>query len=205
MKKLFAVWAVLVLVVAGVIAAWEEKPALPTAAGKWPPLPTAQGTWNRPHFRVLKGAQLGAGGQVVTTINKAASPSPEPFFYTALSKSFTSSANSVFDQGGIGAGTTSGVMTASGTGGMQFLYAYSSALDGTLSVFGNTAGTGSAISGGTLAMTAGVPYEWDSATSGTTALMMASSNSITFTAGTTAGGLATSTTATSFNASALYP
>jgi hypothetical protein len=193
MKKLFAVWAVLVVVVAGVIAAQPEKPAAPAAQD------------NRPHFRALKGAQLGASGQVVTTVNKSVSPSPGAFYYSALSKSFTSSVNSVFDQGLIGAGTTSGIMTASGTGSMQFLYAYSSALDGTLSIYGNTSGTGSAISGGTLALTAGVPYEWDSATSGATALMLASSNSISFTAGTTAGGLATSTTSTTFNASALYP
>ena len=57
-------------------------------------------------------------------------------------------------------------MTAAGTGEMQMLYCYSSALDGTLSVYGNTSGTGSPISGGTMAITAGQPYEWDSLTFG---------------------------------------
>jgi hypothetical protein len=105
----------------------------------------------------------------------------------------------------VSSGTASSVMTAAGTGGMQMFYCYSSALDGTLSVYGNTSGTGSAISGGTMAITAGQPYEWDSLTSGTSSIILTGTNSITFTPGTTSGSLSTSTTATNVLATALYP
>ena len=187
MKKLFAVWALLVIVVAGVIAAQAAKPQAAKPKG----------------FRIEKGASLGAGtGLYVTTISKGAYQSPSSVSFQSLSKSFTSSAVAILDQT-VSSGTASSVMTAAGTGGMQMFYAYSSALDGTLSVYNNTAGTGSAAS--TVAVTAGTPYEWDSVTSGTSSITLSSTNSVTFTPGTTSGGLSTSTTATNVLATALYP
>ena len=187
MKKLFAVWALLVIVVAGVIAAQAAKPKAAKPKG----------------FRIEKAASLGAGtGLYVTTISKGAYQSPSSVSFQSLSKSFTSSAVAILDQT-VSSGTASSVMTAAGTGGMQMFYAYSSALDGTLSVYNNTAGTGSAAS--TVAVTAGTPYEWDSVTSGTSSITLSSTNSVTFTPGTTSGGLSTSTTATNVLATALYP
>jgi hypothetical protein len=177
----------LAAIVAIAIAAQPEPPARP-AGGLG--------------LRKLVGVQLGAGGQIVTTINKSLAPSPTQFFFTALSKSVTSSAESLYDQT-LAASSTSGVITASGTGSMQLLYAYSTTLDGTLSIYNNTAGSGSAAA--TQLLTAGIPYEWDSGTSGTTALNLTTTNSITFAAGTTAGGLASSSTGTTLNAAALYP
>ena len=189
MKKLFAVWALLAIVVAGVIAAQAAKPQAASPKG----------------FRIEKAASLGAGaGLYVTTISKGAYQSPSSVSFQSLSKSFTSSAVAILDQS-VSSGTASSVMIAAGTGGMQMFYCYSSALDGTLSVYGNTSGTGSAISGGTMAITAGQPYEWDSLTSGTTSIVLSSTNSVTFTPGTTSGGLSTSTTATNVLATALYP
>jgi len=188
MKKLFAVWAVLVVVVAGVIYAQAARPAKPEA---------------KKGFRIEKAASLGAGtGLYVTTISKGAYQSPSSVSFQSLSTSFTSSAVAILDQT-VSSGTASSVMTAAGTGGMQMFYAYSSALDGTLSVYNNTAGTGSAAS--TVAVTAGIPYEWDSVTSGTSSITLSSTNSVTFTPGTTSGGLSTSTTATNVLATALYP
>jgi hypothetical protein len=187
MKKLFAVWALLVIVVAGVIAAQAAKPQAASPKG----------------FRIEKAASLGAGaGLYVTTISKGAYQSPSSVSFQSLSQSFTSSAVSILDQT-VSSGTASSVMTAAGTGGMQMFYVYSSALDGTLSVYSNTAGTGTAAS--TVAVTAGQPYEWDSLTSGTTSIVLSSTNSVTFTPGTTSGGLSTSTTATNVLATALYP
>ncbi len=187
MKKLFAVWALLVIVVAVVIAAQAAKPQAARPKG----------------FRIEKAASLGAGaGLYVTTISKGAYQSPSSVSFQSLSKSFTSSAVAILDQT-VSSGTASSVMTAAGTGGMQMFYAYSSALDGTLSVYNNTAGTGSAAS--TVPMTAGQPYEWDSLTSGTSSITLSSTNSVTFTPGTTSGGLSTSTTATNVLATALYP
>ena len=182
-----SVWALLVIVVAGVIAAQAAKPQAAKPEG----------------FRIEKAASLGAGtGLYVTTISKGAYQSPSSVSFQSLSKSFTSSAVAILDQT-VSSGTASSVMTAAGTGGMQMFYAYSSALDGTLSVYNNTAGTGSAAS--TVAVTAGTPYEWDSVTSGTSSITLSSTNSVTFTPGTTSGGLSTSTTATNVLATALYP
>ena len=116
--------------------------------------------------------------------------------------SYTSSCESLLDEIGLASGGTSSVMTAAGSGTQQIFYAYSSALDGTLNVFNNTSGTGAAAA--TVSLTAGQPYEWDTG-SGTTAMMLSGTNSINFVAGTTAGGLVTSTTATTVNAAVLYP
>ena len=155
----------------------------------------------KPTFRKVFAAQYGATGQIVTIVNKNLYPSPSAFSFGTISKSYTSSAESLLDQY-VASGGTSSVMTASGSGSQQIFYAYSSSLDGTLNIFNNTAGTGAAAN--TIALTAGQPYEWDTG-SGTTTMMLAGTNSISFVAGTTAGGLTTSSTATTVNAAALYP
>jgi hypothetical protein len=162
---------------------------------------SAQPTSKTP-FRIEKAAALGASGVYVTTINKGAYQTPNSVQFQTLSKSFTSSAVSILDQS-VSSGSASSVMTAASSGTMQMLYAYSTTIDGTLNIYNNTAGTGSAAN--SVTMTAGVPYEWDSITSGTTSLNLASTNSITFTAGTTTGGLPTSNTTTIVNAAAMYP
>ena len=158
----------------------------------------------QPAFRVLRGSDLGAAGVYRTTINKGAYQSPSSVQFYSLSQSFTSSACSVLQQT-VSSGSATSLMTAASPGDMQMLYVYSSGLDGVLTIYDNTAGTGSAISGGTVAITAGNPYEWDALTSGTSSLMLSPTNSMAFTAGTTAGGLTTSTTQTSVTAAALYP
>ena len=155
-------------------------------------------------FRKVFGAPYGASGAIYTTINKSLYPSPNAFSFGSISRSYTSSAESLLDEVGLASGGTSSVMTAAGTGTQQIFYAYSSTLDGVLSVYGNTAGTGAAISGGTVALIAGQPYEWDTG-SGTTALNLSTTNSVSFVAGTTAGGLTTTSTATTINAAVLYP
>ena len=100
MKKLFAVWALLVIVVAGVIAAQAAKPQAASPKG----------------FRIEKAASLGAGaGLYVTTISKGAYQSPSSVSFQSLSKSFTSSAVAILDQT-VSSGTASSVMTAAGTG-----------------------------------------------------------------------------------------
>ena len=148
------------------------------------------------------GATLGASGLYTTTITKGAYQYPNSVNFQSLSNSFTSSALSILDQS-VSSGSATSVMTAAGSGSMQMLYAYSTTIDGTLSIFNNTAGTGSAAA--SVAVTAGNPYAWDAVTSGTTALMLSPTNSISFTAGTTAGGLATSSTQTTVTAAAMYP
>lgn len=153
-------------------------------------------------FHVLKAASLGATGVYVTTLSKGAYQTPNSVSFQTLNKSFTSSAVSVLNQT-VSASTTSNIMTAASSGTMQMLYAYSTTMDGTLSVFNNTVGTGSAAA--TVAITAGTPYEWDSLTSGTTAMNLAGTNSISFSAGTTSGGAATANTQTAITAAALYP
>ena len=153
-------------------------------------------------FRKVMGASLSATGSIVTTINKSLYPSPSAFSFGTISKSYTSSAESLLDQVTLASGGTSSVMTAAGSGTQQIFYAYSSTLDGTLNIFNNTAGTG--VPANTIALTAGQPYEWDQG-SGTTTMMLAGTNSISFVAGTTAGGLSTSSTATTVQAAALYP
>ena len=157
--------------------------------------------------RKVFGSRYGAGmygssGAIFTTVNKSLYPSPNAFGFGTISMSYTSSCESLLDEIGLASGGTSSVMTAAGSGTQQIFYAYSSALDGTLNVFNNTSGTGAAAA--TVSLTAGQPYEWDTG-SGTTAMMLSGTNSINFVAGTTAGGLVTSTTATTVNAAVLYP
>ena len=153
-------------------------------------------------FRIIKANQLGASGLYVTTINKGAYQTPSSVTFETLSKSFTSSAVAVLDQT-VSASTASSVLTAASTGSMQMLYAFSPSLDGTLNLYPSTSGTGSVQA--SVAITAGIPYEWDSLTSGTTAMILSSTNSIGFTAGTTNGGNASSNSSTTIYAAGLYP
>jgi hypothetical protein len=154
-------------------------------------------------FRIESaGGPLSANPLYVTTINKGAFQTPTSVYFQTLSKSFSSSTISILDQN-VSSGSASGIMTSGGSGSMQMLYAYSTTLDGTLSVFNNTYGSGSTV--GTAVVNAGVPYEWDSLTSGTTTLIVSPTNSLSFTAGTTNNGVPTPASSTVFNAAALYP
>jgi len=185
-KFAFCVWATIVLAVAVVVAALPDKKPE-----------------KKKGFRIELAANLGATGVYVTTVTKGAYQSPSSVQFQQLTKSFTSSAASILDQN-VSSGSATAVLLSGGTGAMQMLYGYSTTLDGTLSQFNNTAGTGAAAA--SVLVTAGIPYEWDSATSGTAALgLVSGSNSITFSAGTTYGGVGTSNTTTAFNAAALYP
>lgn len=144
-----------------------------------------------------------ATGTFVTTVTKVVNQSPSTLYFGSTSYSFTSSAESLLEQT-VSGGSASSTMTGASSGTMQMLYAYSTTLDGTLSIFNNTAGTGAAAA--SVAMTARIPYEWDYLTSsGSATLNLTASNSLKFTAGTLSNGLTTSNTATGITAAALYP
>src|SRR5208337_3461760 len=123
-KFAFCVWATIVLAVAVVVAALPDK---------------------RPEkkkgVRIELAANIGATGIYVTTVTKGAYQSPNSVTFQQLTKTFTSSAASIVDQN-VSSGSSSSILPAGGTGAMQMLYAYSTTLDGTLSQFNNTAGTG---------------------------------------------------------------
>ena len=145
----------------------------------------------------------GTSGTFVTTVTKQPYQVPASLYFQSLSVSMTSSAESLLEQSVTGGSASTPMIGATG-GTLQLLYAYSTTLDGTLSIFNNTAGTGSAAK--SVVMTAGTPYQWDYLTSGVTAaLNLANTNSITFTAGTTAYGATTATTSTNLTAVGLYP
>jgi hypothetical protein len=148
---------------------------------------------------------LGATGVFVTTISKQPYQLPASVYFQSLSKSFTSSSESLLEQN-VNASTAGSAMVGASGGTPQMVYFYSSALDGTLALYPNTAGTGSIVSGGSTAITAGIPYEWDYLLSGTTnSLALTSTNSLVFTAGSLASGGTTSVTSTTITAAALYP
>lgn len=148
---------------------------------------------------------IGATGTFVTTINKSPYQSPASVYFTSLSKSFTSSSESLLQQT-VNSNSASSAMVGTSSGTPQMVYFYSPSLDGTLSLYPNTAGTGSIVSGGSVAIVAGVPFEWDYQLSGTTnSLALTSSGSLVFSAGSLAGGLATSNTSTTVVGVSLYP
>jgi len=82
---------------------------------------------------------------------------------------------------------------------LQMLYFLSDNLDCTVGFYGNTAGTGAVVSGGSMNVQAGVPYEWDN--SGGTGGGPAGANwlAMKITAGTTAQGAMSSGTATNIH------
>jgi hypothetical protein len=159
------------------------------------------------HFGSGFGAgPFGAGtGVIVTTLSKSAYQNPSTVYFGAVTRSFTSSAESLLQQT-VNSGSTSTAMVGASSDTAQMIYFSSSALDGTLGLYPNISGTGSVVSGGSVAVTAGAPYQWDYILSGTTnSLALTSTNSLVFTAGTTAGGLTTTATNTSVIGVGLYP
>ena len=148
---------------------------------------------------------IGASGNFVTTVSKQPYQSPATTYFQPLSVSMTSSFTQLLESNQVAAGGTSSVMNGAASGGTnQFLYAYSTTLDGTLNIYSNTYGTGA--SAAHVSMTAGVPYEWDYLTSGVTAtLNLSNTNSMSFTAGSLANGATTSATATNITAVGLFP
>ncbi len=146
---------------------------------------------------------IGASGTFVTTVTKTPYQVPASLYFASLSMSMTSSAESLLEQT-VGTSSTSTPMIGATSGTLQLLYAYSTSLDGTLNIYNNTAGSGSAAA--SVSMLAGVPYEWDYLTSGVTAaLNLTNTRSISFAAGTTVNGGTTTVSSTQLTAVGLYP
>jgi hypothetical protein len=150
------------------------------------------------------GAGLMATGTFVTTISKQPYQQPASVYFSAVSKSMTSSAESYLAQT-VNSGSAATAMTGASGGTMQMLYVSSLSLDGTCTWYNNSAGTGSS-TGTPIVITAGVPYEWDYLTSGVAApFALSSTSSMIFTAGNTVSGGTTTNTSTALTAVGLYP
>jgi hypothetical protein len=137
---------------------------------------------------------LTSGGNINTSITKGCNQYGLPF----SGNSYTlTGVQAPYGELNVSAGTNTLLNDGIGNvqlASLQMFYGLLDTTDGTLSFYANSAGTGSA--GTTIAMTAGTPVEWDT-TSGTAVCPIAASwQSLRLSAGTTAGGTATSATST---------
>ncbi len=149
---------------------------------------------------VLCGATVFAAGNLVSTVNKTCQQNGLPF---ASSPYTITGVQAPYAETSVSTGTAT--LFNDGIGNVQIanaqmLYLLSDQLDCTAAFYGNSAGTGSAltVSGGTsLSLQAGIPYEWD--TSAGTCPVTANWSSLKITAGTTADGISSSGTATNIH------
>ena len=137
------------------------------------------------------GGIFTASGSVITTINRSSFSNPTSIPYGNVSASYTSSTVLWTDQS-VPASTSGSLMVGS-AGTSQIQYVSSLSLDGSANFYANSYGTGSI--NHTQLITAGQPYMWDANTSGANSMPLSNTSSWVFAAGTTAGGLATSVTA----------
>ncbi len=142
------------------------------------------------------GQPLGAGN-MTTVINKTCQQYGLPF----VSSPYTiTGSQGPYGEFSVSCGTPQ--LFSDGIGNvtvanLQMFYALSDSNDGTLAFYANSAGTGSP--GATISLIRGTPSEWDTSAGTGTFAMSSNWASLVVTAGTTAGGLSTSSTASNFH------